>query len=173
MESSTSEQPGVNEWISRSYDRLHEVAKRRMGRERASHTLSATSLINEVFIRLRKRESLRVNDEFQFLAIASREMSRILIDFARKKRAVKRDRNKSPMLNQDPQVDDAADTVLEIHEAIDALEKECVEKAELVRLRYILGFSEVEAAQVLQISRATASRHWNYARAWLTVYLSK
>lgn len=164
----------TGEWIRRTYRKLHRIASNQMNHERKGHTLSATSLVHEAFLRLRNRKSSTWINERQFLAIVALEMKRILIDAARRKKAIKRG---GEMTKQ--QVDEIeaqqkiAESIVELHEAVDAFEEVEPVKAELVRLRYFLGLTEVEAAQTLGISRATAARYWSFARAWLLDFLSR
>ena len=161
------------EWIDESYTALHRIAVSRMGRERPGQTLSATSLIHEVFLRLRKRDGVEFKDKNHFLSVASIEMKRVLIEVARRKKTVRHGGNlRRCSLTSAQPVNDPASQVIELCEAIDEFEQVDPQKALLVRLRYILGMSESEAAETLGISRATAARHWNFARAWLLNYLS-
>lgn len=171
---SQSEFADTGEWMKRTYRKLHKIAVSQMSNERIGHTLSATSLIHEVFLRLRTREASTWINERQFLAIVAGEMRRVLIDAARKKRSAKRGGGKARQTLEEVDVpQQLADSVVELNEAIDEFERIEPEKAELVRLRYFLGLTEVEAADTLGISRATASRHWTFARAWLLDFLSK
>ena len=148
--------------------------------ERDSHTLSATSLIHEVFLRLHTRDASTWINERQFLAIVSSEMRRVLIDAARRKKSVKKGGKFARLALDRAEVSgnlaasqSLADSIVELNDAVDAFEKIEPEKAELVRLRYFLGLTEIEAAQTLGISRATASRYWTFARAWLLDFLSE
>ena len=163
----------VEGWIEKAYAKLYGIAANRMGHENPGQTLSATSLINEVFIRLHRSTQIKFENESHFLATASIEMSRVLIDVARRKKAVKHGGDcKRQELNGGIAEAAASSAILDVHEAIDALDVEDPQKATLVRMRYILGLSEEETAAALNISRATASRHWKFARAWLINYLS-
>ena len=162
----------TGEWMRRTYRKLHEIAVSQMRRESKGHTLSATSLVHEVFLRLRLRDTSTWINERQFLAIVASEMRRILVDAARRKKSSKRG---GALVRQSLEQFDApqelAKVVVDLNEAIDEFEKVAPEKAELVRLRYFLGLSENDAAATMGISRATASRHWTFARAWLLNYL--
>jgi len=164
----------TGEWMKRTYRKLHQIAVSQMSYEHANHTLSATSLIHEVFLRLRNRDASTWSNERQFLGIVAVEMKRVLIDAARRKKSLKRGgAHLRSAFDESTVSHSIADSVVELNEAIIEFEKIEPEKAELVRLRYILGLTEVEAARTLGISRATASRHWNFARAWLLNFLSK
>lgn len=165
---------GTGEWVRRTYRKLHQIAATQMRREPKGHTLSATGLVHEVFLRLSSRDASTWINERQFLAIVASEMRRILVDAARKKKSVKRGGTLvKRKLESYHAPHDAAEVVVDLYEAIDEFEKVAPEKAELVRLRYFLGLSEVEAAATMGISRATASRHWTFARAWLLDYVAR
>jgi len=163
----------TRQWMERTYRRVHQIAMSQMSHEKKDHTLSATALINEVFVRLQSREQDDLLAERHFLGIVASEMKRTLVDAARRKQAVKRggDRNKI-------EFDDAltgeelVDSISDLNEAVEQFEKIAPDAAELVRLRYFLGLSETEAAEMLGISRATASRKWAFARAWLLNYMT-
>lgn len=163
----------TRQWMERTYRRLHRIATSQMNFERGDHTLSATGLVHEVFVRLQNRGREDWISERQFLGIVASEMKRVLVDAARRKQTVKRggDRNKVSLPNSIA-TEDVAESISELNEAIEQFELIAPKKAELVRLRYFLGLSETEAAEMLGISRATASRHWAFARAWLLDYMT-
>lgn len=164
----------TGEWMKRTYRKLHRIAVSQMSHEQSDNTLSATSLIHEVFLRLRTRDAATWLNERQFLGIVASEMKRVLIDAARRKKSLKRGGAHARRKFDEAAIPQSiAESVVELNEAIVEFEKIEPEKAELVRLRYFLGLTEVEAAQTLGISRATASRHWTFARAWLLDFLSK
>jgi len=167
----------TRQWMERTYRRVHRIAKSQMSSENKDHTLSATALVNEVFVRLQNhRQSNQQDDllaERQFLAIVASEMKRTLIDAARRKQSVKRGGGRSKL-----ELDDAiageelVESISDLNDAVEQFEKIAPDSAELVRLRYFLGLSEIEAADMLGISRATASRKWAFARAWLLNYMT-
>ena len=178
------ENEDIDSWVAQTFSRLRSIADRQMQRESPGQTLSATSLVNEVFLKLKKSCDLQFNDEQHFIAIATQEMKRILIDIARRKKSLRAGGgwSKQPLdtrvLNavdgSDDVVGDAdADRLLDLMHAIEEFEKRFPQKAELLRLRYFLGKTEMEASQILGISRATASRYWQFARGWLIDYLEQ
>lgn len=172
-DSAQTEYADTGEWMKRTYRKLHRIAVSQMSCESKGHTLSATSLIHEVFLRLRSKEAGDWISERQFLAIVASEMRRVLIDAARRKKSIKRGGGQTKRVLDESQMSSSvADSVVELNQAIEEFERIEPAKAELVRLRYFLGLTEIEAASTLQISRATASRHWAFARAWLLDYLS-
>lgn len=162
------------QWMERTYRRLHQIAISQMSFENCDNTLSATALVHEVFLRLRTRQPGDWSNERQFLGIVANEMRRVLIDAARHKKTLKRGGNHvKQVMPEEYSGPELAKSIVELNEAIGELEKVAPSNAELVRLRYFLGLSEVEASEALGISRSTASRKWVFARAWLLDYLEK
>ena len=144
-----------------------------MSLEKKDHTLSATALINEVYVRLQNRERDDPMAERQFLGIVASEMKRTLVDAARRKQAVKRGGGRNKLEFDDAIAsEELVESITDLNEAVEQFEKIAPDAAELVRLRYFLGLSEEEAAKMLGISRATASRKWAFARAWLLNYIT-
>ena len=172
----TSTSITTDKWIRQTYGKLHRIAQSKMSHENLGHTLSATALIHEVYMRLsQSTRERRWESEREFLAVVAMEMRRVLIDSARRKKTVKRGRNltRAPLDDIPDARNDMAQNIIEISEAVTRLEIIAPEKAELVKLRYFLGLTEIEAARTLGISRATAARHWSFARAWLLSEMSK
>jgi RNA polymerase sigma factor (TIGR02999 family) len=154
------------------YDELRRLAAQRMAREGAGHTLQATALVHEAYLRLvgsNGPDVARWDSRGHFFAAAAEAMRRILIDRARAKGALKRGGNARRLqLDQDPLAsDDVSAELLELDGAITKLAAEEPIKAELVKLRFFAGLTLEEAARMLDISPATADRYWAYARAWL------
>lgn len=153
------------------YDELRKLAAQRMRGESPDHTLGATALVHEAYIRLVGKSDPGWQNRGHFFAAAAEAMRRILIDAARRRQRVKHggDRNRRELLDDLPAltaVDDRID-LLALDEALAKLEVEDPAKARLVKLRFFAGLSVEEAAAILQISRATADRWWSYARAFL------
>jgi RNA polymerase sigma factor (TIGR02999 family) len=157
------------------YDELRRLAAQRIAQEKPGHTLQATALVHEAYLRLTagtKRDSGETKFEHRghFFAVAAEAMRRILVENARAKQCLKRgggQRRSStpPEAWPEPQSDPLE--LLAIHEALDQLAVRSPRKAELVKLRYFLGCTIPEAAQLLNIAPATAEEDWTYARAWL------
>ena len=149
------------------YDELRKLAAARMAAEAPGHTLDATALVHEAFVCLVGDH--RFADRSHFFRVAAEAMRRVLIDHARQKRRIRHggDRERVPLSDVDVAAEVPAEELLELDEALDRFAARDPVKAELVKLRYFAGFSEAEAAAILGISRATASRYWTYARAWL------
>jgi RNA polymerase sigma factor (TIGR02999 family) len=152
------------------YDALRRLAAQKMAQESPGHTLQATALVHEVYLRLVGSEKGQHWDSRgHFFAAAAEAMRRILIDNARRKQRAKHggERQRIDLEQSCALTDDSRDDVLALDEAIAQLANEDPEKAKLVKLRYFAGFTLEEAADQLGISRAMAKRHWAYARAWL------
>jgi RNA polymerase sigma factor (TIGR02999 family) len=149
------------------YDELRKLAAAKMATERPDHTLDATALVHEAYLRLVGDRAYV--DHRHFFRVAARAMRQILIDRARHHRRARRggDRQRVPLSQSGPVVEARPDELLALDEALERFSVVDPLKAELVKLRYFGGLSEQDAAETLGISRATASRYWTYARAWL------
>jgi RNA polymerase sigma factor (TIGR02999 family) len=154
------------------YEELRRIARLHMSRERADHTLQPTALVHEAFLQLSASETLQWDSRGRFFAAASTAMRRILVDHARRKRALRHGGGHAHMpLDEDmpdiPHELGTPDELLDLNDALERLAAEDPAKAQLVELICFAGLSIDEAGQSLGISRATANRHWTYARAWL------
>ncbi len=152
------------------YSELRRLAAQKLAQEKPGQTLQATALVHEAFLRLvGQRNEQRWDSRGHFFAAAAESMRRILVESVRRKRRLKRggDLNREELF--DIEASDAlpVDDLLALDDALDRLAMEDAQKAELVKLRFFAGLSVAEAARCLGISRATAVRHWAYARAWL------
>ncbi len=151
------------------YDELRRVAAAYLSRERTGHTLQGTALVNEAYLRLSRAQAVDADDRRHFFALAARTMRRILVDHARAQLADRRvgAQRRLPLDEARLLAGDSPDQVIEIHEVLDELKARHLRRGELVELRFYGGLSEEEAAQVLEVSRATVSRDWRFARLWL------
>jgi len=152
------------------YDELRRLAAQRMAFESPGQTLQPTALVHEAYIRLVDVErAQRWRSRGHFFAAAAEAMRRILVDNARRKRRPKHggDLRRVGLEEACLARPDRSQDLLALDEALTKLTAEEPGKADLVKLRYFAGFSVDEAADLLGISRATAKRHWVYARAWL------
>jgi RNA polymerase sigma factor (TIGR02999 family) len=149
------------------YDELRRLAAAVLAGEKPGQTLNATALVHEAYVRL--SGDRRYADRRHFFRVAAEAMRRILIDRARQKRRIKHggELARVPLSEVEAASEASADELLALDEAIDRFAAVDPVKAELVKLRYFAGFPEEEAAAALGISRATASRYWTFARAWL------
>jgi RNA polymerase sigma factor (TIGR02999 family) len=152
------------------YEELRRLAAQRLAGEAPGQTLQPTALVHEAYLKLVGPDPGRAwNDRAHFFAAAAEAMRRILIDQARQKRRQKRGggRQRVPFVEAEAVAETPADDLLALDEALSQLASVDPTKAELVKLRYFAGLSEEEAAAALGLSRATASRYWTFARAWL------
>ena len=152
------------------YDELRKLAAERLAQENPGQTLQATALVHEAYLRLVDVEKAQHwNSRGHFFAAAAESIRRILVDAARRKRRPKHGgaRQRVELDEVVCLANDRACELLSLHEALQKLEAESLEKARLVKLRYFAGLSQQEAAQAMAISRATADRYWSYAKAFL------
>ncbi len=154
------------------YRRLKEIAGYLLNRERVDHTLEATALVHEAYLRVADLEQISWQDRAHFFAMCARVMRRVLVDHARYHGREKRDaalRIDGIDLGVLPQREAPELTVID--EALKALAVHDAEKATIVELRFFGGMDREEIAEVLGISSATVTRRWRSARAWLIHYL--
>ena len=153
------------------YDELRRLAAAKLAHEPAGHTLDATALVHEAYLRLGSGAS---SDRSGFLRDAAVAMQRILVDHARRKRAAKRGgyARKFALQEGDRVTIADPDTLLDIDAALTRLAAEDPSSADVARFRLFAGRSIEEAALALGLSRATAFREWAYARSWLTTALA-
>jgi RNA polymerase sigma factor (TIGR02999 family) len=156
------------------YGELRRLAAQRLAGEGPGHTLEPTALVHEAYLKLVGPDpSHPWNGRVHFFAAAAEAMRRILIDHARRKNRARRGGGKKCALLSDMDKIEMvaepgrADELLALDEALTQLAVAAPRKAELVRLRYFAGLTLEQAAELLGISRATADRHWAFARAWL------
>ena len=156
------------------YEELRKVAHRYMRWERPGHTLQTTALVHETYLRLLESRRVRWRNRSHFMAVSAQLMRRILVDFARSKRALKRGGD-SPRVTLDEGVHQAATPALDfeaLDDALTALSAFDARKARVVELRFFGGLSSEETARALEVSADTVRRDWKIARAWLLRELS-
>ena len=151
------------------YAELRRIARRQIGGEREGHTLQATALVNEAYLRLAGGEGLAVQDRAHFYAVCAQVMRHVLVDHAR---AHARDKRGGGAVHVP--LDEAANAagvgskeMLALDEALRGLEEVDPQKARVVALRYFAGLSIEETAEVLGVSPTTVRREWRRAKAWL------
>ena len=151
------------------HQELHRIARLCMAGERAGHSLQATALVNEAFVRLVDGKAVAWHDRAHFLAVSARVMRRILVDHARARRAQKRGGpalrvtlDEALVVTSEPAHDFAA-----LDDALEALSKLDERKSRVVEMRFFGGLSVEETAEVLSVSPATVMGDWRLAKAWL------
>jgi RNA polymerase sigma factor (TIGR02999 family) len=157
------------------YDELRKLAAQKMAGEAPSHTLQATALVHEAYVRLVDADAAqRWDSRGHFFAAAAEAMRRILIENVRRKRTEKHGggRHRIDLEQLDVPLPQSDDDLLAIDEALTQLARERPAVAELVKLRFFAGLTTDEAARTLGISPATAYRQWAFAQAWLVRAMS-
>lgn len=151
------------------YAELRRIARRQMSRERDGHTLQATALVNEAFIRLARQEDVSWQDRAHFYAVCAQVMRHILIDHARANARDKRGGGAIHVSLDEAVMLAGGQTTdfLALEEALRALEAFDPQKGRIVELRYFAGLGIEETAEVLRISPTTVRREWRRAKAWL------
>ena len=172
------EQGATDRLLPLVYDELRRLARARLDRDHAEHSLQATALVHEAYLRLTGGAPLAWNSRGHFFGAAAEAMRRILIERARARRAQKRgggevgvpleeaDRaGRLDVIDHPAARDD--DKLMRLDHALSRFEEMDATKAQLVKLRYFAGLTLPEAASALGVSKSTADRYWAYARAWL------
>jgi RNA polymerase sigma factor (TIGR02999 family) len=153
------------------YEELRLLAAQKMAQEKPGQTLQATALVHEAYLRLVEAKDQSWNSRGHFFKAAAEAMRRILIENARRKQSMRYggglkrvDLDEIGLVELDGH---GVDDLIDLDEALAKLARRDEPKANLVKLRYFAGLTIQQAAQALEISHATAERHWDYARSWL------
>jgi RNA polymerase sigma factor (TIGR02999 family) len=157
------------------YDELRKLAAEKMAQEKPGHTLQATALVHDAYLRLVDVERAQHwNSRSHFFGAAAEAMRRILVENARRKRGVKHggDRRRQPLDPGGIAAPELSDDLLALDEALTKLAATEPQVAELVKLRYFAGLTIPQAAAQLQISPRTADAWWSYAKAWFQAALN-
>lgn len=156
------------------YNQLRRVAHNRLRRERPDHTLQTTALVHEAYVCLMKQEPIDFANRAHFFGVCANLMREILVQYARRRKAAKRDAGYKLTLDgaialpQNQNVD-----LIALDDALNELAKLDPQQSRIVELRFFAGLSIEETAQVLDISPATVKRHWTTARVWLHDEISR
>jgi RNA polymerase sigma factor (TIGR02999 family) len=156
------------------HEELRRLARQYMVRERPGHTLQATALVNEAYMRLIDLKRIRWQDRAHFFAMSARVMRRILVDLARTRRSEKRG-GRAPRVSLDEALvvsKESTQDLLTLDDALQALAAVHPRKSQVVELRFFGGLSLEETAEALQVSVDTVKRDWRYAKLWLLKELS-
>lgn len=157
------------------YDELRQIARRRMAGERSAHTLDATALVHEAWMRLVDDRGMDWKSRRHFFGAAAEAMRRVLVDHARRVKSLKRggERERVPITICDLGVEDDPDRLLALDDALEVLGAEDARAAEVARLRFFAGLDVEETAHALEVSERTVMREWAYARARLAELLGE
>ena len=168
------DQAALEQLIPLVHEELRRVARRHMAHERPGHTLQATALVNEAYVRLIDIKQVNWQDRAHFFAMSSRLMRRVLVDFARSKGYQKRgggaqkvSLDEALIVSSEPGAD-----LVALDDALDALAAFDARKAQVVEMRFFGGLSVEETAEALKVSVDTVMRDWKLAKAWLLRELS-
>lgn len=151
------------------YEELKQIAHRRLMNERSGHTMNTTALVHEAYLRLVDVNGIQWQDRAHFLAMASRMMRRILVDYALRQKALKRGGSAPTVPIDEERVGPAehVETVLDLHESLERLESEHPRPARAVELKYFGGLTLAESGEALGVAPATVMRDLRFAEAWL------
>jgi RNA polymerase sigma-70 factor (ECF subfamily) len=169
------DQAALEQLVTLIYRELHRTAHHYMARERAGHTLQTTALVNEVYMRLVDFQAMSWQSRNHFFAICANLMRRVLTDFARSRRSIKRGGGE-PVLPFDEELfgkSERAAGIVALDDALNALAQIDERKSRVVELRFFGGLSTDETAQVLDVSVETVLRDWKLAKAWLLRELNR
>lgn len=158
-----------NELLPLVYDKLRAIAQVRMSEENPGHTLQATALVHEVFLKLIGNRELPWKNRSHFYSAAAQGMRRILLDHARAKGRQKRGGQiqRMPLNVADLAAQQNPEQILALDDALCRLEEQNPEAAQIVRLRFFAGLSIDQTAEAMEMAPRTVDRRWKFARAWL------
>jgi RNA polymerase sigma factor (TIGR02999 family) len=168
-ESGSGDPPSASELLVVVYDELRRLAACKVARELPGQTLDPTALVHDAWLRLRRQPHCQFANRTHFFSAAAEAMRRILIERARYKKARRHGggMERVDLLESRIMAPQPDEELLAVDEALNRLAEHDPEKAELVKLRYFIGLTVEETAEVMGISEPTVKRHWAYARAWL------
>jgi RNA polymerase sigma factor (TIGR02999 family) len=170
----TGDQEALEALVPLVYKELRDIARHHLQRERPGHTLQSAALVHEAYLRLIDQRPFNTDNRAHFLAVASRLMRQILVDYARSHGAAKRGADRRVELDASlvlPQVRTA--DVVALDDALNDLSSLDEQQGRIVELRFFGGLATEEIAEVLGISPSTVKRDWNVAKAWLTRQMKK
>jgi len=153
-----------------TYEDLRKIARGYLQREHREHTLQATGLVNELYLRLTRQRGVKIVDRHHFFTFSAMMMRRILTDYARRTHALKRPESESVRVPLHPDiawVDASGSEMLALDQALAELEMLDERKVRAVELRFFLGCTNEEAADLLKVSRATFDRDLQFSKSWL------
>lgn len=160
----------VDRLFSLVYDELRAIAHRQLGGERPGHTLGTTSLVHEAYLKLVDQTRAQLTDRAHFFAVAARAMRRILVDYARRHRALKRGGAAAHISLSDAPLIAAqrADTLVALDEALSRLADVDERLPRVIECRFFGGLTEEETAEALGVTARTVRRDWVKAKGWLS-----
>ncbi|MCA9041830.1 MAG: transcriptional regulator [Planctomycetaceae bacterium] len=159
----------ANHWNQSIYDQLHGLAEQALRGERIGHSLQPTLLVNDAYLRLQQQENLDPADRSQMLAAGATIIRRLLVDYARQRKRLKRGGNDGRGIPLHISISDNAKglDILELNDALEALAGELPRAARIVELKFFGGLTGEEIAEQQDVSLRTVNNDWKYAKAWL------
>lgn len=168
-EASAGQSEALHAIIPLVYRELRSIAHSHLRRENEGHTLQTTALVHEAYLRLVDVRHIEWRDRAHFFAMASRMMRRVLINYARDRKRIKRGGGRAPLAldERDLPVDDNVDDLLALDEALTRLQRMNERRCRVVECRFFAGLGIEETAEALDVSPGTVKRDWRLARLWL------
>ena len=172
---SSGDEAALQTLIPLVYEELHRIARRYMGREREGHTLQTSALVNEAYLRLVDWKNVEWQNRAHFFAVSAQMMRRILVDFARDRRYVKRGGGalQVSLAEAAGMTSQRGTDLVALDDALNSLAVMDKRKSQVVELRFFGGLSVEETAEVLKVSPETIMRDWRLAKVWLLRELEK
>lgn len=171
LENLAEGKPGaLDELMHHLYADLRAMAREKLRHEASGHTLGATALVNESYLRLAQNARISAESRTRFFAVAAQTMRRVLVDYARAKKRLKRGGGEAPIPLEEVEAflsAEEADEILALDRALDRLAQLDARAAQVVEQRFYAGLSVEEVAQALGVTPRTVHRDWVAARAWL------
>ena len=163
------DQDALNQLLPALYEQLRHLAHARLAGERANHTLNTTALVHEAYLKLVDIDRIQWQDRAHFLAMASRVMRRVLVDYVLRRNAQKRGGGAPRVLFDEEEfmTEAQAETLLELDDALTRLEASHQRQAQVVELYYLGGLTQQEVAEAVGVSQPTVMRDLQFAQAWL------
>lgn len=165
----------LENYFPQAYKELKRLAYTQLKSEKGNHTLNATGLVHELYLKLAKQERQMFDSKGHFFYVASLAMRRILVSYARKKQSEKRGGNQIVLTleNQEVQHTTTYEDILHLNDTL-AKYKELSERgAKIIEFWFFCGFKQIEIAEIMDISEATVRREWRLARTWLSIELKE
>ena len=166
----TGDPAALDRVVRELYDELRTVARDRLRMERPGHTLSATALVNEAYLRLARERRIPAGSRTRFFAVAANTMRRVLVDYARASKRLKRGGDSEPLPFEEVEPllgETEAEEILALEDALQRLGRANERAARVVEHRFFSGLTIEEIADLLEVSAKTVQRDWVTARAWL------
>ena len=169
MDFAAGDREALDRLLPLVYDELRRIARRELRRERSDHTLTTTALVHEAYLTLVDQSRARPGDRVRFFAVAATAMRRVLIEYARRRRAAKRGGGERPLSLDETAVaaTDSAERLLALDDALTRLAALDARQARVVECRYFGGLTEEETAEALGVTARTVRRDWVKAKGWL------